>query len=102
MTPRVREAVRDEHVEPALDVSVVVLDELHAAGEALGAGALAERVDGDRVDATTYSLLSVSKRGETLTPYEQEERDNEAKRRIRIIPTRFLPSIEQAIKTLYR
>ena len=56
----------------------------------------------DRVDATTYSLLSVSKRGETLTPYEQEERDNEAKRRIRIIPTRFLPSIEQAIKTLYR
>lgn len=59
-------------------------------------------VNGDRVDATTYSLLSVSKRGETLTPYEQEERDNEAKRRIRIIPTRFLPSIEQAIKTLYR
>jgi hypothetical protein len=58
--------------------------------------------DGVRVDATTYGLLATSKRGEVLTPYEQEERDNEAKRRIRVVPVRFLSSIEQAIKTLYR
>lgn len=58
--------------------------------------------EGDRVDAITYNTLPSARRGKQLSPYEQEEIDNEAKRRIRIVSTRFLPGIEQALKTLYR
>ena len=57
---------------------------------------------GDRVDKLTYDSLPPAQQGESLTPYEQELQDNEAKRRIKVIPTRFLSSIEQSLKSLYR
>jgi hypothetical protein len=58
--------------------------------------------EGDRVDAVTYATLPSARRGTVRTPYEQEEVDNEAKRRIRVVSSRFLSSIEQTLKTLYR
>lgn len=58
--------------------------------------------EGDRVDAVTYGTLPSARRGKVLTPYEQEEVDNDAKRRIRVVSSRFLSSIEQSLKTLYR
>lgn len=57
--------------------------------------------DGDEVDETTYGELG-TRQGAIMTPYEYEQRANEAKRRIKIISAKFLPQIEQSIKTLFR
>jgi hypothetical protein len=57
---------------------------------------------GLRVDEITHGLLATAQQGEVLSPYEQEERDNEDKRRIRLVPSKFLSGIEQTLKTLYR
>lgn len=58
-------------------------------------------VEGDEVDATTYGELG-SRQGAILTPFEFEQRENEAKRKIKIISAKFLPQVEQSIKTLFK
>lgn len=58
-------------------------------------------IEGDRVDATTYNSLPEARRGQQLTPYDQEEQDNEDKRRIRVVLPRFLADIERTLKSLY-
>ena len=57
--------------------------------------------EGDRVDATTYAGLG-TRQGTTNTPYTQEVEDNDAKRRIKIVPTSALVGLDNALKTLYR
>ena len=59
-------------------------------------------IEGDRVDATTYGLLSLNRRGPSLTPYEQEIQDNERKRRIKIVPPAFVPQLAADFRTLFR
>jgi hypothetical protein len=59
-------------------------------------------VEGDRVDALTYDELPEARQGITLTPYEQEVKDNEAKRRIRVVRSAFVPMIARMLRTLYR
>jgi len=58
-------------------------------------------VEGDEVDETTYGELG-TRQGAILTPYEYEQRENEAKRRIKVISAKFLPQIEQAVKSLFK
>ena len=57
--------------------------------------------EGDRVDATTYAGLG-ARQGTTNTPYTQEVEDNDAKRRIKVVPTSTLARLNSALKTLYR
>ena len=57
--------------------------------------------EGDRVDATTYAGLGV-RQGTTNTPYTQEVEDNDAKRRIKVVPPSTLAGLSNALKTLYR
>ena len=57
--------------------------------------------EGDRVDATTYAGLG-ARQGTTNTPYTQEVEDNDAKRRIRVVPASTLAGLNTALKTLYR
>ena len=57
--------------------------------------------EGDRVDATTYASLG-TRQGTTNTPYTQEVEDNDAKRRIKVVPTSTLAGLSNALKTLYR
>ena len=57
--------------------------------------------EGDRVDATTYAGLG-TRQGTTNTPYTQEVKDNDAKRRIKIVPSSTLAGLNSALKTLYR
>jgi hypothetical protein len=58
-------------------------------------------VEGDRVDASTYTALPSARKGTVLTPYEFELQQNDAKRRIRVIRREFLPLIARTIQTLY-
>ena len=58
--------------------------------------------DGDRVDATTYGLLPVARRGVSLTPYEQEIVDNDRKRRIKIVPPGLVHGVAADFRTLFR
>ena len=57
--------------------------------------------EGARVDATTYAGLG-TRQGTTNTPYTQEVEDNDAKRRIKVVPTSTLAGLNTALKTLYR
>ena len=57
--------------------------------------------EGDRVDATTYAGLG-ARQGTTNTPYTQEVEDNEAKRRLKLVPASVLACLDNALKTLYR
>ena len=57
--------------------------------------------EGDRVDATTYAGLG-ARQGTTNTPYTQEVEDNDAKRRIKVVPASTLAGLGNALKTLYR
>ena len=57
--------------------------------------------EGDRVDATTYAGLG-ARQGTTNTPYTQEVEDNDAKRRIKVVPPSTLAGLSNALKTLYR
>ena len=57
--------------------------------------------EGDRVDATTYAGLG-ARQGTTNTPYTQEVEDNDAKRRIKVVPASVLAGLGNALKTLYR
>ena len=57
--------------------------------------------EGDRVDATTYASLG-TRQGTTNTPYTQEVEDNDAKRRIKVVPAGTLASLSDSLKTLYR
>ena len=57
--------------------------------------------EGDRVDATTYAGLG-ARQGTTNTPYTQEVEDNDAKRRIKVVPADTLAGLNTTLKTLYR
>ena len=57
--------------------------------------------EGDRGDATTYAGLG-ARQGTTNTPYTQEVEDNDAKRRIKVVPADTLAGLNTTLKTLYR
>jgi hypothetical protein len=59
-------------------------------------------VEGDRVDAATYTALPTARKGNVLTPYEFEIQQNDAKRRIRVVRREFVPLIARTIQTLYK
>ena len=59
-------------------------------------------VEGDRVDATTYDTLPTTRQGAILTPYEYEVSLNEAKRRIKVVPSLAAPQIANTLRELYR
>ena len=69
--------------------------------EAWSAAKFYYTTEGDRVDATTYAGLG-ARQGTTNTPYTQEVEDNDAKRRIKVVPTSTLAGLSNALKTLYR
>lgn len=58
-------------------------------------------VDGYQVDATTWGLLASAEQGPTQTQYDLELTANEDKRRIKIVPTGFLPQIQLELKSLF-
>ena len=57
--------------------------------------------EGDRVDATTYAGLG-ARQGTTTPPYTQEVEDNDAKRRIKVVPASTVARLNTELKTLYR
>ena len=59
-------------------------------------------IEGDRVDATTYGLLPVARRGVMLSPYEQEIQDNDQKRRIKVVPPALIHQVAADFRTLFR
>ena len=59
-------------------------------------------IEGDRVDATTYGLLPVARRGVMLSSYEQEIQDNDQKRRIKVVPPALIHQVAADFRTLFR
>src|SRR5579885_1732673 len=52
------------------------------------------------VDSATYAALPVAKQGVTTTAYDKELADNEAKRRIKVLPIDFVPPLVQDLKRI--
>lgn len=59
-------------------------------------------IDGDQVDAITYTELTPTRRGAIQTPYEYEVSLNEAKRRIKVVSALAAPQIANTLRELYR
>lgn len=55
---------------------------------------------GDLVDATTYGTLTADEQGTVLTAYEHEWLQNEAKRRIKVLPMEFAAKLAAELKRL--
>jgi len=52
------------------------------------------------VDATTYGLLAAAKQGVVHSAYDDELAANEAKRRIKVLPADFIPTLVQDLKRI--
>lgn len=57
---------------------------------------------GERIDKLTYDSLLSERRGVILSPYDQDFRDNEYKRRIKVIRQAFIPQVYSTLKTLFK
>jgi hypothetical protein len=58
-------------------------------------------VDGRYVDATTYALLPLERKGSTRTAWEDEVFKNEAKRAIRVVPRQFAPLLQAELEQAF-
>ena len=54
-----------------------------------------------RVDSTTYNGLAASEKGAIVDSYEQESINNEAKRRIKVVPAASIPLIISEFRSLF-
>jgi len=54
-----------------------------------------------RVDETTYNGLAADRKGDIVTPYDQEQINNEAKRRIKVVPAASIPLIVSELRSLF-
>ena len=54
-----------------------------------------------RVDATTYNGLAADRKGDIVNSYDQEIINNDAKRRIKVVPAASIPLIVSAFRSLF-
>ena len=54
-----------------------------------------------RVDQTTYNGLAATRKGSIVSTYDQEEINNEAKRRIKVVPAATIPLIVSELRSLF-
>jgi hypothetical protein len=59
-------------------------------------------VDGVVMDAASFALLPVAQRAVVTTAYDSELADNEAKRRIQVVPATFVDALVAELKNVMR